>query len=249
MTIKTAIIGDIHGCYFTLRRLLKEIGPCNRIISVGDILDKGNYQYEVLTELRKRDAILVLGNHEEKHLRNDRNLRKHGESKVAQTRHIKSLRETATPEDWDYLRSAVASHTFITGPHTRRTVVHAGVVPAMTELLAKPWSQIERRDQSDLNAQIRVRLIDDNGEFVPLSEDQDDYSPWFMKYDGRFGFIYYGHWAREGFVHLTENTCGLDSGAVYGYKLSAAVLYDDSNEQRIVSVDTDPADIPEKSSS
>lgn len=43
------IIGDIHGCYFTLTTLLKHWNPKEEfLISVGDLIDRGNYTPKVL---------------------------------------------------------------------------------------------------------------------------------------------------------------------------------------------------------
>jgi len=56
-------------------------------------------------------------------------------------------------------------------------------------------------------------------------------APWYDFYDGSKPVIY-GHWARQG-LRLGERTIGLDSGCVYGGKLSAWIL----ETQTLVQVD------------
>jgi len=66
------IIGDIHGCYFTLLRLLEHWEPQNeQLIQLGDLIDRGNHSVEVLqwaqeTEQKYPDSTFFLkGNHEQ----------------------------------------------------------------------------------------------------------------------------------------------------------------------------------------
>lgn len=64
----TWAIGDVHGCYRTLRRLLKhrEIGPRDDLWFVGDLVNRGPRSRAVLqyvSELGPR-ATVVLGNHD-----------------------------------------------------------------------------------------------------------------------------------------------------------------------------------------
>jgi serine/threonine protein phosphatase 1 len=67
----TLVIGDIHGCYDELCALLDKSGVQDdeRIIAVGDLLDKGTQPvavYDFFT--RTTCAESVRGNHEQKHL-------------------------------------------------------------------------------------------------------------------------------------------------------------------------------------
>jgi serine/threonine protein phosphatase 1 len=68
---KTIIIGDIHGCYDELMALLEKIGVTDAdvIISLGDIVDRGNHSKKVYEFFKNRpNAIVLMGNHERKHL-------------------------------------------------------------------------------------------------------------------------------------------------------------------------------------
>lgn len=58
-------IGDIHGCYLTLMGLLEKIPKeQNRIIFLGDLINKGPRSYEVYAFVRNNGYEMVVGNHE-----------------------------------------------------------------------------------------------------------------------------------------------------------------------------------------
>lgn len=72
------VIGDVHGEYHKLVGLLQHLGyedrdglwshPIRRAVFVGDLIDRGNGQLEVLTTVRRMveagTALMVMGNHE-----------------------------------------------------------------------------------------------------------------------------------------------------------------------------------------
>jgi serine/threonine protein phosphatase 1 len=65
-------IGDIHGCYEPLRELIEhkiEIKKTDKLILLGDYIDRGNQSREVIdyiVELKKKDfdIVALIGNHE-----------------------------------------------------------------------------------------------------------------------------------------------------------------------------------------
>ena len=62
------VVGDLHGCVDALRYLLREIifdPACDRLFSVGDLIDRGRQSEEALALLDKPWFFPVLGNHEE----------------------------------------------------------------------------------------------------------------------------------------------------------------------------------------
>lgn len=75
---KTYIVGDIHGCYYTLLDVLKIIKETKEeddtLIFLGDYFDRGNFNAEVYYLLRKlqeeykENIILLRGNHEQMQL-------------------------------------------------------------------------------------------------------------------------------------------------------------------------------------
>ena len=62
-----AVIGDIHGCLNTLRNLVEKIKskyPSINIYSVGDLVDRGNYSFEVLEFIKSGKIKFTPGNHD-----------------------------------------------------------------------------------------------------------------------------------------------------------------------------------------
>lgn len=60
------VVGDVHGCYYTLKKLLRKIPKHTLIIFVGDLCDKGKYTDKVIELVLKSDRMLwVKGNHEQ----------------------------------------------------------------------------------------------------------------------------------------------------------------------------------------
>lgn len=72
--MRKIIIGDIHGCYYTMLSLLNKINfnkNNDKIIFLGDYIDRGYYSYEVLKYLQnlerkmgKENCVVLMGNHE-----------------------------------------------------------------------------------------------------------------------------------------------------------------------------------------
>ncbi|KAA0210036.1 MAG: metallophosphoesterase [Ignavibacteriaceae bacterium] len=61
-----AVIGDIHGCYLTLRDLYTKLSEItNEIYTVGDLVDRGNYSKEVIQFCIDYNIKPVLGNHDD----------------------------------------------------------------------------------------------------------------------------------------------------------------------------------------
>ncbi|OAQ40688.1 hypothetical protein A5893_07030 [Pedobacter psychrophilus] len=65
------VIGDVHGCFYTLKALLKNWNQEEQqLIFVGDIIDHGNHSPQVATLINdiqneNPDTIILRGNHEQ----------------------------------------------------------------------------------------------------------------------------------------------------------------------------------------
>lgn len=65
------MVGDIHGCYDELMQLVQKIHLKDEdlLISVGDIVNKGNQSKQVYQYFKNRpNSVVLMGNHEKKHL-------------------------------------------------------------------------------------------------------------------------------------------------------------------------------------
>ncbi len=70
--MRSIVIGDIHGCYAELLELFAQVNlvAADRVISLGDIVDRGADSVKVYDLLKARpNTIVLMGNHERKHLR------------------------------------------------------------------------------------------------------------------------------------------------------------------------------------
>lgn len=72
--MRTIIVGDIHGCYKELKQLLKDASfnsENDYIVSLGDLMDRGNESYDVLRffqelkEVMEDRCTIIRGNHEQ----------------------------------------------------------------------------------------------------------------------------------------------------------------------------------------
>lgn len=62
-----AVIGDIHGCFHTLVKLVDQLDryfPNVPIYSVGDLIDRGNFSFEVVELFLERKIFFSPGNHD-----------------------------------------------------------------------------------------------------------------------------------------------------------------------------------------
>lgn len=62
-----AVIGDIHGCFYTLVELYKKISaryPSIPVYSVGDLVDRGNHSYDVIKFIIEEKILFTPGNHD-----------------------------------------------------------------------------------------------------------------------------------------------------------------------------------------
>ena len=62
-----AIIGDIHGCYYTLVELYNKIRknyPDIPVYCVGDLVDRGNFSFEVMNFIIENKIWITPGNHD-----------------------------------------------------------------------------------------------------------------------------------------------------------------------------------------
>jgi len=62
-----AIIGDIHGCFNTLVKIYDEVSakyPDIKIYSVGDLVDRGKFSFEVVEFIKSKKIKFTAGNHD-----------------------------------------------------------------------------------------------------------------------------------------------------------------------------------------
>jgi hypothetical protein len=105
-------------------------------------------------------------------------------------------------------------------PELNARVVHGGLDPTIPNIIDNdPWSVMNMRDMDSNNEPSKKKLKKHN-------MDDEDIKHWTTAYQEFFASntnattIYYGHDASRGLL-LESQTIGVDSGCVYGRKLSA----------------------------
>ena len=195
---RTFVVGDIHGCYDELLALagLVNLGGRDRLVSVGDLVVKGEKSREVL-ELFMRDARFssVLGNHDRALLEFWKGGR--AELKPAQEKCRAEL-EAGRERYAAYLDSLPL---FIElGSHV---VVHAGLRPGVA---------------------LAEQSVEDLTELRTLGPDRTsrEGTPWYEVYEGERVALF-GHWPTTPPRRGPRAVC-LDTGCVYGYSLTACAV-------------------------
>ncbi|EYF07183.1 metallophosphoesterase family protein [Chondromyces apiculatus] len=201
---RTIIVGDVHGCRDELAALLEHIGlvTSDRVVMVGDLVVRGPDPCGTLDLLREVGAISVRGNHEDRLLRwhagkGDPRGEPLGEMSKVTARLLRK-------RDWAWLETLPY---WIDLPEQGIRVVHAGVVPGLP---------IERQDPHTL---MYVRCLGRYGEPV---ERRGGKQLWGEAYMGPPHLVF-GHNAKPE-PQLHPWATGVDTGAVYGGRLTAMVL-------------------------
>lgn len=58
------VIGDVHGCFHTLKNLIARLPKEAELIFVGDLCDKGNFSKDVIDFVIQNNYPCIKGNHE-----------------------------------------------------------------------------------------------------------------------------------------------------------------------------------------
>jgi hypothetical protein len=222
---RTLVIGDVHGCLAELDALLRAADHAprrDRLVFLGDLLDRGPDPVGVLRRARELRAECVLGNHEERHLR--------FAAHEARRRHDRAYRIPMRP----FAGRRAAEHARLTHddllwlaalPRILTlgggwVAVHAGLVPGRALQEQPPdWT-------------MRLRYVDAKGNPVPRARGdagEPGVRRWAEAWRGPESVVY-GHFPQRldepkrdepapGVVCL-----GIDTGCVYGGRLTALVL-------------------------
>ncbi len=94
------------------------------------------------------------------------------------------------------------------------TIIHAGISNKL---------YLNNAKLNLLTLLLYIRDLDENGKFLPLNHKNKNAKFWADIYNGHEGFIVYGH---SPFINPNEkkNSIGIDTGCVYGNKLSAVII-------------------------
>jgi hypothetical protein len=198
---RTVLVGDVHGCTGELEELLERVRfveGSDRLVLLGDLLVRGPDVHGTLAAARRVGARAVRGNHEDKLLGWHRN-----KKKPLGPDHERVAR-VLTEAEWRYLEKLPL---WIDLPEHGVRAVHAGVVPGL------PIARVPA------DALLKMRTLDARGRW---SDEADGGALWGTLYTGP-PHVVFGHHARPE-PQLHPWATGLDTGCVYGGKLTALVL-------------------------
>lgn len=212
--MRTIIVGDVHGCRSELEALLDRIAftSGDRLVFVGDLVARGPDSLGVLDVVRRTGAIVVRGNHEQKLLdwRSARTAWMRGEAaaKPPIGRMHRDIARSLRPVDWSLIET---TPVFVDLPEHGVRVVHAGIVPGVAMEAQSPETLM------------RIRTVR-----IPGGKRGKADVLWGAAYVGPPQVVF-GHNAAPG-LQLHPWATGLDTGCVYGGKLTAMVL---ANGERV----------------
>ncbi|MFI9748458.1 polynucleotide kinase-phosphatase [Streptomyces collinus] len=207
------IIGDIHGCASELEALLGKLGYVDGVhpegrtaVFVGDLVDRGpdspGVLRRVMAMVKSGNALCVPGNHENKYGRYLRG------RKVQHTHGLAETIEQMTGESEEFLAEVrefldgLVSHYVLDGG--RLVVCHAG---------------LPEKYHGRTSGRVRSHAL-----YGDTTGETDEFGlpvryPWAEDYRGRAAVVY-GHTPVPEATWLNNTIC-LDTGAVFGGKLTA----------------------------
>ena len=250
----TYAIGDVQGCFDELRALLTKVqfAKRDRLWFVGDLVNRGPKSLDVLRFVRDlgERAVVVLGNHD-LHLVTQHE----GFAKPRKDDTFTDVLEAPDRRELvDWLRARPLMH--VEADHAMvhagllpqwsiaRALGLAGEVQSALkarsyrEFLASMYGGKPDEWRDDLkgwdrlrvivNAMTRMRFCSPEGRMdfqAKGAKAPKGYRPWFDLRSKEKQRLVFGHWSALG-LKVTERLAGLDSGCVWGGKLTALRLED-----------------------
>jgi hypothetical protein len=213
---RTIVVGDVHGCLRELTALLEKVEPApgDALWFAGDLVNRGPDSGGVVRLVRQLGARLVKGNHDHHHVRWRRQLL----ARAADPRLPAPPRPSdgflaahASLSDADLAFLAAAPDV---APLSRHWVlVHAGLRPG------RPLDDPDRpRTLRYLDRRTGKRVSLEDHEAAP-----GESLHWSERWEGPWRVVYGHHALPEPAVGPL--TWGIDTGAVYGGRLTALVLH------------------------
>jgi hypothetical protein len=230
--MRTLVIGDVHGCLEELDELLDraEHRAPDRVVMLGDLLDRGPDPVGVVRRARALGAECVFGNHEDKHVR--------------WAAH--EARRRADPGYRNPMRSMSPAEQEANAALSAEELAWLAELPAWIDLGAgwlavhagfEPGRALERQSRACM---ARVRWVDARGRMKGGDDPRvqpADTSLWSERWAGPRSVVY-GHHVLGLEAPRVDRPApgvecwGIDTGCCFGGRLTALVL----PERRVVQV-------------
>jgi len=206
-------IGDVHGCIDELQDLLRQCDyrPGDLVVFLGDLVCKGPDSISVVQMAREIGAIGVRGNHDFEVVRWHQAIKSGVDPPVVRSEHF-HIASCLSKADMKWMHSLP---WYIMSRELESLFVHAGFVSGI------------RLKKQNPRLMMNMRSILPDG--TVTSKFFNNW-PWARLWDGP-QTVLFGHDADRG-LQQYEHAIGLDTGCVYGGRLTACIL----PEKRLVSV-------------
>ena len=208
---KLIVYGDIHGCFDEFIELRNSLNIQSEDVEtcVGDIITKGKHSIKTLRYIQQNNIQSVLGNHEDKLLRYIEHSQNYENNPIILDEDESKIINNLNSDDIHFLKNLPL---FIR--QESLTIVHGGLLNNLQ------LNNISKKDKGKL---LRLRYIDQKGNFIPYGEEDENSQFWADLYDGNEGFVVYGHQTFKE-ANISPNSMGIDTGCVYGNKLTAVIF-------------------------
>lgn len=195
---RVIVYGDIHGCLERLKSLREKIGiqKTDIEICVGDIINKGSQSLQTIKFLKDHHILSVLGNNEAKFLK----AKKSKKDYENLSKDEKELFLKLGDFEFSFLNSLPLFKRF-----NNLVVLHAGLENT-TNL-----NNLSPKDKENI---LSMRTIENSKNIF-----------WYEIYNANQGFVVFGHQKSSSPI-IAPNALGIDTGCVYGGKLTAAIFTD-----------------------
>lgn len=202
---RTIAIGDVHGCASEFEALLSILKPQpeDRIIQVGDLVNRGPNSHDAVSLAREYKVSCLLGNHELRLLK----AREDPFTNELKNYDLETLNQL-TESDWDFLKT-FSNYLHFTEQNT--VFVHAGFLPTPA------WYH------QAIETITEIQVVDADGH-AARSADAPNAVSWVDVWPGS-PFVVYGHTPRPK-VCKRPGSIGIDTGCVYGGYLTAYIVQD-----------------------
>ncbi len=209
------VYGDIHGCLDELIALRQKIGveENDTEICTGDLINKGEQSKQTLEYIYEKGIGSVMGNHEEKLLHHlyPKDFKGSFYTPPPLTKQEKHLVEELPEHLIEFLNSLPY---FV--QYGRYTIVHGGITDEM---------ELDNLTPEDRAQMVKMKFLHYDDPSMLLGKGNDDSVFWAEHYSGKDGFVIFGHKRSEEVIEY-EHCLGIDTGCVYGGKLTAVVIDD-----------------------
>ncbi len=208
---KLIVYGDIHGCYDEFISLRNQISPQKEDIEVcvGDVITKGKDSIKTLNFVIKNNIKSVLGNHEDKIIRYLNHQKTNNKNPIELDNDEQSIIDNLLIKHIEFLQNLPLFLQF-----ENITVLHGGIQNGMN------LNNLSKRDREKI---LRMRYLDESYNYLAYGKEDKNSIFWADVYTGKEGVIIYGHqWFKE--IKKSEFAIGIDTGCVYGNKLTAIVF-------------------------